>query len=146
MPANTQPIFPLTPKVSWTDNITSANTAKDGTGTTNLLFTAGANGSKIDQIKVRAKGTNVATVMRFFVNNGSDPTTATNNTLAHEETLAATTLSEVAELADVDVTIAKNTGEVAVPIPYLPAGYRIYVTIGTAVAAGVQATCWGADY
>jgi len=146
MPANTTPVFPITPKVSFTGNITTANTAKDGTGTVNLLYTAGSNGSRIDQIKVRAKGTNVATVMRFFVNNGSDPTVAANNTLVHEKTIPATTLSETSELADVDVTIAKDAGKVACPIPYLPAGYRLYVTIGTTIAAGVQVTCWGGDF
>ena len=146
MPANTVPIFPLTPKVTFTGNITTANTAKDGTGTINLLFTAGANGARIDQIKVRAKGTNVATVMRFFVNNGADPTVATNNTLVHEVTLAATTLSETGAVADNDVVISKNTTETACPIPYLPATYRLYVTIGTTISAGVQATAWGADY
>lgn len=146
MPANTNPITPATQKVQWTNNITAANTAKDGTGTVNLLYTAGANGSRIDQIKVRAKGTNVATSMRFFVNNGTDPTVAANNTLVHEVTIAATTLNEAAALADNDVTITKNTTETVCPIPYLPPNYRIYVTIGTAVSAGLQATAWGGDY
>lgn len=141
-----RPIFPASMKTSFTGNITTANTAKDGTGTVNLLVTAGALGARIDQIKVRAKGTNVATVMRFFVNNGADPTIATNNTLVHETTIAATTLSEVAAVADNDITIIKNTTETACPIPYLPATYRLYVTIGTAVAAGVQATAWYGDY
>lgn len=145
MAANTNPIFPLTPNVSW-GNVLTANTAKDGTGTVVTVFTAGVNGSKIDQIKVRALGTNVATVMRFFVNNGQANTTAANNSLIHETTIAATTLSEVAALTDNDITVAKNTGEVAVPIPYLPAGYKINVTIGTTVAAGLQVTVHGGDY
>jgi len=83
MTANTQPIFPLTPKVSW-GTVTTANTAKDGTGTVVTVFTAGADGSRIDQIKVRALGTNVATVIRFFVNNGSTNATAANNSLVHD--------------------------------------------------------------
>lgn len=145
MPANTTPIFPLTQKVSW-GTLTTANTAKDGTGTVVTVFTAGANGSRLDQVKVRALGTNVATVLRFFVNNGSANTTAANNSLIHEITIPATTLSEVAALADTDVTISKNTTETSVPIPYLPAGYKLNVTIGTAVAAGLQVTVHGADY
>lgn len=145
MPANTTPIFPLTQKVSW-GTLTAANTAKDGTGTVVTVFTAGANGSRLDQVKVRALGTNVATVLRFFVNNGSANTTATNNSLIHEVTIPATTLSEVAALSDTDVTITKNTTETAVPIPYLPAGYKLNVTIGTAVSAGLQVTVHGADY
>lgn len=145
MPANTTPIFPLTQKVSW-GTISAANTAKDGTGTATTLFTAGTNGARIDQIKVRALGTNVATVLRLFVNNGSANTTAANNSLIHEITIPASTLSEVAAQTDVDVTITKNTTETAVPIPYLPAGYKINATIGTAVAAGIQITVHGADY
>jgi hypothetical protein len=142
---NFQPIFPITPRIEW-NKLTTANTAKDGTGTVATVFTAGSSGARIDQIKVRALGTNVATVIRFFVNNGSVNTTAANNSLVHEVTIPATTLSEVAALADIDVTIAKNTTETAVPIPYLPAGFKLNVAIGTAVAAGVQVTVHGADY
>lgn len=144
MPVNTIPIFPLTPKLSW-GTVATANTAKDGTGTQVTVFTAGVNGARIDQIKVRALGTNVATVLRFFVNNGSDNATAANNSLAHETTIAATTLSEVAALTDYDITLTKGT-DVFPPIPYLPAGYKINVTIGTTIAAGLQVTCWGGDY
>lgn len=144
MPANTNPIFPLTPKTSW-GTVTTANTAKDGTGTVVTVFTAGTNGSRVDQIKVRALGTNVATVMRFFINNGSANSTAANNTLAHETTIPATTLSETSALADTDVLIVKGT-TYTIPIPYLPPGYKINVTIGTTVSAGLHVTVWAGDY
>lgn len=144
MSANLQPIFPLTQKVSW-GTVVTANTAKDGTGNQVTVFTAGINGSKIDQIKVRALGTNVPTVLRFFINNGSANTTASNNTLAHEVTIAATTLSEIVALADNDVVISKGS-DVFVPIPYLPPGYKLNVTVGTTIAAGLQVTVHGADY
>jgi len=147
MAANTIPVFPKTPKVQWNAvKIDTANTAKDGTGTTSLVFTAGASGSKVDQIKVRALGTNTATVMRFFINNGSTPATAANNVLVHEETIASTTLSETSKLVDNDILITKTPMDVVCPIPYLPAGYRLYVTIGTSVAAGLMVTVFGADY
>jgi len=145
MPANTTPIFPLTPKVSW-GTVTTANTAKDGTGTVVTIFTSGANGARIDQIKVRALGTNVATVLRFFINNGSDNAVAANNSLIHEQTIAATTLSETAMLLDNNINITVNTTETVVPIPYLPAGYKINIAIGTTVAAGLQVTAHGGDY
>ena len=145
MAANTTPIYPLTPKVSW-GTLATANTAKDGTGTVVTLFEAGTNGARIDQIKVRALGTNVATVLRLFVNNGSDSATAANNSLFHETTIAAATLSEVAALADNDLLIDKNTGEKVPPIQFLPAGYKINAAIGTTVAAGLQVTVSGADY
>lgn len=139
----TQPQFASTPKTSW-GTVTTANTAKDGTGTVVTVFTAGANGSRIDKIVVRALGTNVATVMRLFVNNGSANTTAANNTLAYEQTIAATTLSETSALVDnvLDVTRGMATEPV---IPFLPAGYKINITIGTTVAAGLQVTVFGGD-
>ena len=145
MPANVTPIFPIRPKVSW-GRLTTANTAKDGTGTVVDLFTAGADGARIDQIKVRAQGTNVATVLRLFINNGLTNATAANNSLVHETTIAATTLSETAALVDNDITILKNTTETVVPVPFLPAGYKIQATIGTTIAAGIQVTVFGGDY
>lgn len=145
MAGNNNPIFPAVPKIQW-GKLTAANTAKDGTGTTVEVFAAGANGSRIDQIKVRALGSNVATVLRLFINNGSDPTVAANNTLIHEATIAATTLSEVAALADNNITITINTTETVPPVQALPPGYKILATIGTTVAAGIQVTVSGGDY
>lgn len=137
MVANTNPIFPLTPVVSFTGAlITTANTAKDGTGTVVLCFTAGANGARIDTVRARAVGSNVATVLRLFVNNGATNGTSTNNSLLTEVTLPATTLSETSQLAD--VTVQLNIA--------LPATYRIYATIGTTVAAGYLLTGIGGNY
>ena len=74
MAANTIPIFPLTPKVSWGKVITADATAAknhDGTSATAiLLFTAGVNGARIDEIRAVALGTNIATALRIFINNG----------------------------------------------------------------------------
>lgn len=142
---NTKPIFPLVPNMSW-GTVTTANTAKDGTGTVVTVFTAGLFGSKIDQIKVRGLGTNVATVLRIFVNNGSDPTVAANNCLVHEETIAATTLSEVAALVDHDILIPKDDSRYLPPIQSLPAGYKINITIGTTIASGLVCSVSGGDY
>lgn len=135
MPANTSPIFPLTPNLAWA-TVTTANTAKDGTGTVATVYTAGANGSRVDYLKVRALGTNVATVIRVFINNGSTNATAANNTLIMDQTIAATTNSETAQLADNIIQLDLS----------LPAGYKINVTIGTTVAAGLQVTGVGGDY
>ena len=135
MPANTSPIFPLTPNISWA-TVTTANTAKDGTGAVVTVFTAGANGSRVDYLKVRALGTNVATVLRVFVNNGGANTTAANNSLILDQTIAATTNSETAQLVDNIIQLDLS----------LPAGYKINVTIGTTVAAGLQVTGVGGDY
>lgn len=136
MAANTSPIFPVAGVVAW-GKLTTANTAKDGTGTVATIFTADAtNGGRVDTVKCRALGTNVATVLRIFINNGSTNGTDTNNALYMERTLAATTLSEVAELADYEIPLNL----------VLPAGYKINVTLGTTVAAGWQITGVGGKY
>jgi hypothetical protein len=130
------PIFAQTPIFTVGATVTTANTAKDGTGTVVLIYTAGVNGSRIDNIKVRSTGTAVATVLRVFINNGATNVTATNNSLYVEATIAATTLSETAAL--VDNLIPMNIS--------LPATYRVYVTIGTTVATPLQVSAAGGDY
>src|SRR5689334_18924973 len=98
MAANIDPIFVGTPNVGWATVVT-ANTTKDLTAGTNyLVFTAGSNGSYIRHIRIRPAGTNVATVLRIWINNGSTTGTASNNFLYDEITLAATTNSETASI------------------------------------------------
>lgn len=137
MAANTTPIFLKQPNVQYVSTGVNANTALDGTGTVATAFTADAtNGSKIENVTLTHLGTNVATVVRFFVNNGASNTTATNNALVYEVTMAANTLSQTA--ASVPVTWAANL--------YLKPGYKLNVTIGFAIAAGVMVFAQGGDY
>ena len=138
MPANTSPIFSRLGDIQWNPAfITVANTAKDGTGTVATIFTADTtNGGFVQKIIARPVGTNVATVLRIFMNNGSANTTAANNSLIAEMTLPATTLSEVA--AQPDYVLPINQA--------LPVGYRLIATIGTAVAAGYQVSAIGGKF
>lgn len=136
MAANLDPIFCRQGKIAW-GVLAAANTAKDGTGAVVTVFTADAlNGSRIERLRVRAKGTNVATVLRVFINNGADPAVAANNSLYTEAAIEATTLSEIAALTEVEIPMNM----------VLPAGYRVNVTIGTTVAAGLHVTGIGGDY
>lgn len=136
MAANTNAIFPLTPKVSWAKAITG-NTAVDGTGTSVTCFTAGANGSRVDMAVVQPIGTNTASVLRLYVNNGSTAGTATNNSCIFELALPAVTISQT----------ANGLYQLTVPLNLvLPAGYTILATVGTTMAAGVQVTVFGGDY
>jgi hypothetical protein len=115
--------------------ITTANTAKDGTGTVVTMFTAtAANQGYPCKLRFCPLGTNVATVARVFINNGSTNATPTNNSLYQEITLPATTLSETAEQAEQEIDFASLI---------LPEGYKLNVTIGTTVAAGFAMTCLG---
>lgn len=138
MAANTQPIFSVAGDVEWgATALTTQNTAKDGTGTVLTVFNADAtNGGFVQRIRFRAAGTNIATVARVFINNGSSNTTPANNILYDEITLAATTLSEVAALAVYEL-----------PLNFaLPAGYKLNVTLGTTVAAGYYVSVIGGRY
>jgi hypothetical protein len=52
--------------------ISTANTARDGTGTIATVFTAGASGSRIDDILITATGTTTAGVVRLFLHDGTN--------------------------------------------------------------------------
>lgn len=137
MPGNTTPIFTRVGDIQW-DTATAANTTTDlTTGTSYLIFTSDStNGGYVQKIRFRALGTNVATVARVWINNGSTTATAANNTLFDEISLAATTISQTSALAvyEIPMNIA------------LPPSYRLYVTLGTAVAAGYDVTTIAGKY
>lgn len=136
MAANKEPIFVLTPQVSWTPWMTAANTARDGTGTTEVVFTGAANGSYLKDLGFKASGTNVATVARVFINNGGDPQVAANNALIAEQSLGPQTASENSGLPN--FSLGLNMA--------IPPGYRVMVALGTAVASGWQAVATGGSY
>jgi len=128
-----------------TTNITAANTAADGTGTVTFLQTntagtaadwvAGTGGAFIDYIKIVPRGTNVATVMRAFSNSNATNATAANNELIDEVTCPASNVSQVAALVPVAISIKR----------WFPSGTKLFVTIGTAVAAGFSVTAYGSQ-
>lgn len=137
MAINTTPIFLGTPKASWITTGTSANTAFDGTGTVATVFTADAtDGSRVNKVRLTHIGTNVATVVRLFLNNGSTNAVATNNALVKEIAMAANTASQTAISVAVEVDIDL----------VIPAGYKLNCTIGTAIASGIMVVAEGGDY
>jgi hypothetical protein len=52
--------------------VSTANTARDGTGTIASIFVAGLEGSRIDQIRIHATDTTTAGMIRFFINDGTN--------------------------------------------------------------------------
>jgi hypothetical protein len=138
MAANTAPIFPRTPQVEWSNAVLAANTTTDLTsGTIYQVFAADATeGSRVDYLQIMALGTNVATVLRVWINNGSTTATAANNVMHKNIALPATTLSQTAQLTEQQVNLDLS----------LPPGYKLYVTLGTAVAAGYCVTAVGGKY
>jgi hypothetical protein len=137
MAVNTAPIFSKRGDIQWSPTpLTAANTAKDGTGTVATVFTAGVDGAFVQRLVARPLGTNVATVLRVFVNNGGTNATAANTSLIAEMTLPATTLSEVAAQPPYEMPLSFA----------MPAGYKLFCTIGTSVAAGYELTVFGGSY
>ena len=119
----------------------------DATALANLLvYTAGASGSRVDKIIVRPSGTagqnpstaSSPTCLRVWVNNGSANTTASNNALVAELTVAAFTPSAVAALAGYEIPLNL----------VLAGGYKIYVGNATAVGGtndAIAVSCFGYD-
>lgn len=79
MPANTSPIFVLTPNMA-TARIVTASVASDGTNSLTYLLTAGVNGTRVDAVRFRnsqiALAASTAMVHRIFYS----PTAATGST------------------------------------------------------------------
>lgn len=137
MTANNLPIYSRVADIQWGAALTAANAAMDGTGTVVTAFTADAtNGGFVQRLRLRALGTNVQTVARVFINNGSTNAVAANNTLFDEISLPPTTAN---------TSLATATWEV--PLGFaLPPGYKINITLGTTVAAGWVPTVIGGKY
>lgn len=138
MAQNNKPIFIGVPDVQWgTTVVATANTAMDGTGTVLTVFTADAtNGGYVQKLNIRHAGTNVATLLRIFFNNGSTNATALNNILYGELGIAANTVSQTAPASD--YVFPLNLA--------LPLGYKINVTVGTTVSAGLYICGVGGKY
>lgn len=135
MPGNADPIFSRVGDVTtnattgMAQAITAAANDFTGAGANNVLvWTADAtNGGYIQRLRLKAAGTNVASAIRFFINNGSSNTTATNNSFWGELPLPSTSASTTAMTGpDIDYVLGFA----------LPAGFRIYAGLATAVAAG----------
>ena len=63
--------FVATPNIG-ISQISTANTNRDGTGTIATVFTAGANGSRIDAINLKAVDITTAGMVRLYVSDGSN--------------------------------------------------------------------------
>ena len=134
MPANTEPIFSRLGEVSANGTtgfgaaITTATGDYTGASANHVLVhtSDATNGSYVQRLRFTAIGTNVASVARIYINNGSANTTAANNVIFGQVSLPATTAINTAATVEVDypMGIALNPG------------FRIYVGVGTTVAAG----------
>lgn len=139
MPANTIPIFILTPETT-SATISAANTARDGSGTLVPVFTGGTFGSRVDFITFfnaqTTATTSSAMVARVFVTD----TAGLNPRLLNEVTLASVAASNT--VVGANNTIFYSNGLL------LSSGQQIQVS--KSVHAGqqdtVQVIVRGGDY
>lgn len=67
---STSPQYVGTPK-NGTAQVTAANTNRDGTGTVVTVYTAGASGSRIDSLLIKAAATTTAGMVRLYISDGA---------------------------------------------------------------------------
>ena len=151
MPANTSPLFVLTPNVNAATILpaTTANTKSDGTGTigTDILkaFTAGTNGSLVYSVRLCPNATTTATpttatTLRIFVSSQASGSTTNTNTWL---------LAEVSAAAQTADHSTNATFFIEVPInKFINGGYTILVSthVVPAAATSWQAIVFGGDY
>lgn len=150
MPANTSPIYGLTPNVGQitiTQAATNTSSAGGGTvGTSNFkVFTSGSNGSFVQKVRFMsvastAATTGVATTLRIFLSSvGTGATTAADTFLLGEVSVPAISSS--------NSTNATNFYDFVLNLP-IPTGRFILVSQHVAQTANQNwiATCFGTDY
>ena len=151
MPANTSPIFALTPNVNSATLVaaTTANVKSDGTGTigTDLLkaFTAGTAGSLVYSVRFSPCATTAATVttattLRIFVSSLTSGDTSSANTFLLQEISAAAQTADHSTLATFFIEVPINK--------FINASYTILVSTHIVIAAATmwQATVFGGDF
>lgn len=117
MTANTTPIFTLTPHIGAVA-IATANTARDGSGTIGTVLTAGANGTRITRIQIKATVTTTAGTIRLFVYDGA-------NYFLWKE------------IANSAITVAANTPAYEYSL-YLPGELALILPVGYSLRASTE--------
>jgi hypothetical protein len=107
----TSPVFAATPRCAVVQ-VTTANTARDGSGTPVTIFSAGASGSRIERVRVCGTGTTTAGVIRLFIHDNS------NARLIKEILVTAITPSTTVEVYSADVDCSFNGGCIILPVNY----------------------------
>jgi hypothetical protein len=124
----TTPNFAATPRCSAV-SISSADTSRTAPTSVGTLFTAGASGSRIDEVDITAAGTSTANVVRLFIYDGS------TYFLLQEVAITATTPS--ASISSFSTAITFNS-------LVLPSGSSLRVTTNNAETYHVIA--FGGDF
>jgi len=115
--------------------ISTANTNRDGTGTIGTIFTAGASGSRIDAINIKATGTTTAGMIRLFIHDGVDARLLTE--------VPVMALTPSGTLPSWEAQLNTNTMTQVLPL-VLPTGYSLRAATNNAETFNVIAL--GGDF
>jgi len=126
--------YASTPKCG-VGQVSVANTNRDGTGTIVTVFSAGASGSRIDAIDLKAVGTTTAGMIRLFIHDGA------NARLLTEVPVIAITPSGT--LPSWEAQLNTNTMTQVLPL-ILPTGYSLRASTHNAETFNVIAI--GGDF
>lgn len=130
----TQPQYAATPRCG-IGQVSVANTARDGTGTIATIFTAGANGSRIDAIDIKAVGTTTAGMIRLFIHDGANARLLTE--------VPVTAITPSGTLPSWEAQHNTNTMTQVLPL-VLPTGYSLRAATNNAETFNVIAL--GGDF
>ena len=126
--------FAATPRCAIAQVLT-ANAARDGTGTIATIFIAGASGSRIDAVSIKAVGTSTAGMVRLFIHDGANARLLTEVPV-RAKTPAATVPAEETHL---------SLGNLSQILPLiLPTGYSLRASTEKAETFNILA--FGGDY
>lgn len=132
MAANTSPLFPLTPRIM-AGNVSVANANRDGTGTVVTLGTAGANGTRIEEVVLKATGQPAASNVILFLHDGA-------NYFIWDEIVLGTPAAG-------STTVASYRESRSYRNLVLPTGWSLRATITVALTTGVMVVeALGGDY
>ena len=126
--------YAATPKVG-VGQISTANTNRDGTGTIGTVFTAGASGSRIDAIDLKATGTTTAGMIRLFIHDGAGARLLTE--------LPVVAVTPSATLPSWEAQLNTNSMSQILPL-VLPTGYSLRAATNNAETFNVIAL--GGDF
>lgn len=126
--------YASTPKCG-VGQVSVANTNRDGTGTIVTVFSAGASGSRIDAINIKATGTTTAGMIRLFIHDGADARLLTE--------VPVTAITPSGTLPSWEAQLNTNTMTQVLPL-VLPTGYSLRAATNNAETFNVIAL--GGDF
>lgn len=126
------PAFAATPRAA-TAPVSTANTARDGTGTIATVFTAGASGSKVEEITIKADADPADSCVVIFLHDGT-------NFAVFDE-------FDIGNPAAASATVAAYRETRTYENLILPSGWSIRASITAAPTSGeVNVFCFGGDF